>query len=190
MKICKLKWQKYFFQNISIEKMDSRPLYSLTAKKQAKEKKKQGKKKKHKQGHSMVYPLSILFFFRIFANLFSPRRLLVISSFIAAESILICASAYVREALKRLGETKDIMTHNWILKMKTLFCLAETEVCYQSWFTIIQHSTPKCSKTNGQNKTDLARYLQVFFNTDHRSILYIRGLIFRNTIKSYRGHWI
>lgn len=146
------------FQNISTEKMDRVDHYTAWQQKNRQKEKKKTTGKKKKQGHCVVYPLAILFFFRIFANLFSPRRLLVISSFIVAESILICASAYVREALKRLGKTKDIMIHNWILKIKTLFCLAESEVCYQSWFTIIEHSTPKCSKNNGQNRTDLARY--------------------------------
>lgn len=60
------------------------------------------KVRKKVTGTLQAYPFSILFFFKIFANLFSPRRLRVISSFIDAESILICASAYVREALKRL----------------------------------------------------------------------------------------
>lgn len=107
--LMQIKMAKHFsFTRFSLEKWTQNH-YIFWQREQSAE-----KVEKKVTGTLHAYPLSILFFFRIFANLFSPRRLVVISSFIVAESILICASAYVREALKRLKRA-DITIHNWTL---------------------------------------------------------------------------
>lgn len=59
--------------------------------------------------HFGLYPFSILCLLRILASLFRPRRLFVISSFLLVSSILIWASAYVKDAWTK---TKKIINNS------------------------------------------------------------------------------